>query len=595
VELASDEERRHAHRALATLFEDKPERQAWHLAEATGAPDEGVAAQLEQAAYRSLRRGDPVGAVNALTRAARLSPDSSERGRRLGHAAYIGAAVTGELGNVSALLVEAAQVQSSKGASLETVAAAAYVLLIGDGDIDTAHGLLVEAIEHRVRGETEYNISLDRALYTLLMVCFFGGRADLWGPLERALERLGPSAPLTVDVRAKTQGNPIANAGEALPQLDTSIGNLAHETDPTQVIRTATASSFVDRLPRCRQALWRVVRDGRAGGALAAAIGGLILLGLDDYWTGQWDEAEELSIEAEGLCQTHGYTLFAPSAQQVQALVAGARGDYSRARAVTDAMLEWAAARRMRSVQLAAWHARALTALGRGDFEDAYQEAHKITQPGVLESHNPYILWSALDLAEAASRTGRHSELALHARALQSAHIGTISPRLALVECATAAIAAPDTSSISLFAEALAIPGADQWPFDLARVQLACGERLRRLRASRESRVHLNAALQTFDRLGATPWSTRTANEIRATGQVSHQLRDLHRESLTAQEREIAELAAAGLTNKEIGQRLYLSHRTVSGHLHRIFPKLAITSRAALRDALASLDDQQER
>jgi DNA-binding CsgD family transcriptional regulator len=148
------------------------------------------------------------------------------------------------------------------------------------------------------------------------------------------------------------------------------------------------------------------------------------------------------------------------------------------------------------------------------------------------------------------------------------------------------AIAAPDDSAVRLFEEAISGPDADRWPFHLARVQLCYGERLRRLRFMSESRVHLNSALETFERLGARPWADRAASELRASG-LSKPRGDLRdRDALTPQEIEIARLAATGLTNKQIGERLFLSHRTVGFHLHRIFPKLGITSRAALRDAL---------
>ena len=158
-----------------------------------------------------------------------------------------------------------------------------------------------------------------------------------------------------------------------------------------------------------------------------------------------------------------------------------------------------------------------------------------------------------------------------------------------------AALAAPDAHALRLFESALAIPGIDRWPFDLARVQLAFGERLRRAQSTRHSRLHLSAALQTFERLGALPWAMRVAGELRATGQARPRAAGRGRDALTPQEREIATLAAAGLSNKEIGQRLFLSHRTVGGHLHRLFPKLGITSRAALRDALATLAAERER
>ena len=168
-----------------------------------------------------------------------------------------------------------------------------------------------------------------------------------------------------------------------------------------------------------------------------------------------------------------------------------------------------------------------------------------------------------------------------------------ISPRLALIATGAAAIAAPDHEAIPLFAQALAIPGAKDWPFDLARVQLTYGERLRRARATTQARHQLGAALDIFRRLGARPWQARAENELRAAGLVQ-ETRGTAAGTvpLTPQEYEVAMLAAAGLTNKQIGERLYLSHRTVAAHLYQAFPKLGVTTRAALRDALPSPDPE---
>ncbi|HTJ37026.1 MAG TPA: helix-turn-helix transcriptional regulator, partial [Dactylosporangium sp.] len=91
-------------------------------------------------------------------------------------------------------------------------------------------------------------------------------------------------------------------------------------------------------------------------------------------------------------------------------------------------------------------------------------------------------------------------------------------------------------------------------------------------------------------RMGARPWAQRARDELRATGVATATTRpDTRTAALTAQERQIAELAATGLTNKQIGQRLFLSHRTVGAHLHRLYPKLGITSRVALRAALETI------
>jgi DNA-binding NarL/FixJ family response regulator len=114
---------------------------------------------------------------------------------------------------------------------------------------------------------------------------------------------------------------------------------------------------------------------------------------------------------------------------------------------------------------------------------------------------------------------------------------------------------------------------------------------LRRRRRSAESRGPLREATDLFDALGATRWSERARQELRATGEKIGPRAIDARDRLTPQEVQIARLAAAGLSNREIGERLFLSHRTVGSHLYRMFPKLGITARAQLRDVLASITD----
>ncbi|MEU1639970.1 LuxR C-terminal-related transcriptional regulator [Nonomuraea sp. NPDC005701] len=124
----------------------------------------------------------------------------------------------------------------------------------------------------------------------------------------------------------------------------------------------------------------------------------------------------------------------------------------------------------------------------------------------------------------------------------------------------------------------------------MARIQLTYGSHLRRAKRTTDARHHLAQAAHVFQRLQATPWADRAERELRATGiTVSTAATGLT--ALTPQQLQIAQLAAAGLTNKQIAARLFLSPRTVSTHLYQVFPKLGITSRAALRDALANPPD----
>jgi len=597
LELSASDERRAAHQALAGQLADQPERRAWHLAEAAAGPDEEVAELLEQSAGRILRRGDAVGAVATLLRAAELSPRRPDRGRRLARAAYIGADVAGDLENVSLLLDEARRADPEIGESLAAAVAAAHGLLNGDGDVDTAHCLLVGAIETRRSGPGAQgppdtgDAAFLEALHTLLLVCSFGGRPGLWEPFYAAL---APQPPTVLYLWMHTFADPAHAAVPALGTLDDAIARLADEADPVQIVRIGMAADYVDRLAGCREALRQVIRDGREGGAVASAINAMMLLCFDAFRAGQWDEAERLAEEGLGLCQAHGYRLLAWLLQYGQALLAAARGDYDTAEQLTDEITRWAGPRGGRAVQAYACHARTLAAMGQGDFERAYQEAAAVSPAGVFASHVPHALRVAFDLVESAVRTGRHAEAAAHVAVMRELGLAGISPRLALIVTGAAAIAAPDHEATSLFAQALAIPAAEDWPFDLARVQLAYGERLRRAHATTQARQQLGAALDIFRRLDARPWQARAENELRAAGLVQ-EIRGtaVGAVPLTPQEYEVAMLAAAGLTNKQIGERLYLSHRTVAAHLYQAFPKLGVTSRAALRDALPPPPDPE--
>lgn len=590
VDLSHAEQRRSAHRVLADMWSAQPDRRAWHLSEAAVEPDESVAAQLEGTAARILARGDAVGCVKALTRASELSPRSAERLRRLAAAAYIGADVAGDLGNASKVLAGLHGDDVDLEGSLQAAVAASAFLLNSDGDIATSHRLLVRAIEARVGANDDADPLLEEALNTLMMVCYYGGTAALWQPFHEIAANV--RGQLAVIQNSKTYADPVRTALTELGALEAAIESLASESDPTRIVRIGIAGCYIDRMGGCREALWRVVRDARQGGAVASGLNALIVLAWDDFFTGDWDEADELLDEALRVADELGYGLLAWPAKLVQALIASARGDDRRTLEL-NAVVEWAQPRGFRAVEWYAWQARGLAALGRGDYEDAYQQACKISPPGTLASHVPHALTVLMDLVKAAVRTGRHDQAAAHVAAMHEANLAAVSSRLALVVGASAAIAAPDDTASELFQAALALPDIERWQFDLARVKLAYGEHLRRRREMVAARVQLNAALEIFERLRARPWIDHTSAELRATGQTKPRAGDNLPDLLTAQEFEIVSLAASGMTNKQIAERLFLSHRTVSGHLHRAFPKLGVTTRAALRDALASVPPEQ--
>ncbi|MFF7369704.1 ATP-binding protein [Streptomyces tricolor] len=594
VELATASERRRTHQALADVLGDQLERRAWHLGEAASGPDATVAALLEEAARRRLRRGDALGAVTALTRAAGLSPTAADESRRLAEAAYVGVDSSGELEDASRLLAGAQLVHPGTGRqSLHAAAASAFLLINRDGDIDTAYRLLVGAIESGDHGYDASDEALVEALHLLVLLCWYGGEAALWQPLLTFMDRLTPEPPALLWVIVRTFADPARTGPSALPRLKELIATVGD--DPTRVIRVGTASVFADRLGDFRFATRRLVEQGRAGAApVRRHLGALMHLGLDYFHLGRWDDAADLAAEGLALCTDHDYRFFAWYFQYVRAAVAAAQGDAETAAALTEEIVRWATPRGAFGARFFACHARALAALGNGDFETAYRHARALSRPGTVAPYVPIAMWGTMDLVEAALRTGREQEAAAHAAAMRASAMAELSPRLELLVAACEALTTPGEESVALFERALALPGPERWPFDTARIRLFHGERLRRLRATTEAREQLTQAMDAFQRLGAKPWVTRAAAELRASGLSAPASVRPGPVALTAQELQIATLAATGLTNKQIAERLYLSHRTIGTHLYQIYPKLGISSRAALRDALSGLGLDRE-
>src|SRR5262249_8340961 len=143
--------------------------------------------------------------------------------------------------------------------------------------------------------------------YTLLTLCFQSGRAEVWESFHTALRRLKPRPPELLTIMEKTFAGPVDQTLPLLAQLEAAIGRLSHDASPTRVSGTGLAATCLDRVAGCREALRRVVNDGRHGGAITHAIEALIVLSNDGYMTGQWDDVLRLTDEALTLCRTHGY------------------------------------------------------------------------------------------------------------------------------------------------------------------------------------------------------------------------------------------------------------------------------------------------
>jgi DNA-binding CsgD family transcriptional regulator len=579
-------ERRRAHRRLAAACDD-PDRRAWHLAHAAIGLDETAAASLENAAYRLLQRGDAVGAVAALARSAFLSPARSSRARRLADAAYAGARLWGGLPAADGVLREAARTDPQGFGSLDAAVATAFVILNADGDVTTAHRMLAGALED-VSAGTALTFQARAALSTLMYICLFGSQEGPWVTFDAATARLGDRVPRSIAVCRQTCGDPARAGSQAYEDLTRLLAGIDHEEDPAEVIAIGVAGFFVDRMTEARAALERVVRQGRESEEVFLVMQAQPILGFEAFFRGRWDEAEQHFTDALTLIRQHGYRLYEWISGYGLALIAAARGDDEATRKRTAEYLRWAVPRGVQIVRYLCGHALVLAAFGHQNYEQAYQEAVAVSPPGVVPAYCPPALWLFLDVVEAAVRTNRAEEATAHVAMAHAAGLDRISERQRFLLHAADALVADDAEAPVHFQRALAVPGAAQWPFDYARVELLYGEYLRRVRDPGAARRHLDDALAVFERLGAATWAAYARDELRAAaGRTRNPARSA---SLTTRELLIAELAASGLTNKEIGGRLFLSSRTVGDHLYHIFPKLGITSRAGLRDALAVSD-----
>jgi DNA-binding CsgD family transcriptional regulator len=149
-----------------------------------------------------------------------------------------------------------------------------------------------------------------------------------------------------------------------------------------------------------------------------------------------------------------------------------------------------------------------------------------------------------------------------------------------------------DEDAGDLFTRGLAA-NLDTLPFHRARTLFSYGRWLRRRRRSADSRSPLRESIQVFDALGARCWADRARLELRATGETIGPRTALARDRLTPQELQIAQLAARGLSNRAIAERLSLSPRTIGGHLYRIFPKIGVSGRGQLRDVLEPAEGRE--
>jgi DNA-binding CsgD family transcriptional regulator len=578
---AALEERRRAHEALATALADQPDRRAWHRAALRAGEHEDIALDLEAAGERARQRGAIAVAVAAMTRAAELS-EPAGRSRRLLKAASL-AVELGRPDVVAPLLREARQLDLGDLERARLIWVEETVFNRPLGDVEHFRSLIAAA--ERAGAGGDHDLHVDLLWLVASRAWWRDPGPDARNILIDASRRLGgidAEDPRIFAVHA--YADPLGHATGVLARLRREAQDERLDADAARFLGPVGVT--VGAFDLATDFLAVAVDGLRTEGRLGHLPRLLALYSMMAARLGAWDEAIPAAEEARRLAEEFAQRRWQAAADTVISLVAAMRGDEEVAeRLAAEAELIGEPLGSNSTVALAQF-GRVLAALGGGRHADAFAYANRLFDPADPAHHPVIASWLIADLADAA----RHIDRLDAARARVAELEATVGERpgtwIALGLQHAHALLAEQAEAGKRFEEALS-SDLTRWPFQRARLELAYGQWLRRNRRVAQSRAVVRAARDTFDALGCAPWSDQARRELRASGERSRHRVVEARDQLTGQELQIAQLAAMGLSNREIGERLYLSHRTISTHLYRVFPKLGISSRAELSNALA--------
>ncbi|WP_235466649.1 AAA family ATPase [Streptomyces platensis] len=575
---ATPEQRRQAHLAAAAAPADAPDRQAWHRAAAATGPDEDVAAALERTAERTQQRGGYAEAATAWNRAAELSPVPDEGARRFVRAAQA-ALVSGQLSWVEQLADRA--LARTDDRSLRALASlrAGQALALTPRRTAASAVLLRTAEECRVPDP-----ALAReALATVALVAYYTGDPAQQRAVQQLLPRVGGERSHDL-VRLWTRAvtDPSSDREGLLTELHALVGAA---NPPGALTALGTVAWLLDETSLALTLFHRAAHRP-AGPPLPATL--RCASGWASLDHGEWEQARELADASARGAADSGLVHTSAAALTLHAGLSALRGETGAARTAAEEALAAVTPHGSGSVVVRARWALGMAATAEGDHETACAQLRPLFTAEGEPAHYHASLPGLADLAAAAARTGRHDQATLVVEQMaERLEHGSARQRTALFR-ARALLAGTDTAE-GHFTAALAQPAAEQRPFEHAQVLLDYGAWLRRRLRTSEARTPLTAAREIFRRLGAQPWADRTTAELRAAGVRQPVPETPALESLTAQQQQIVRLAAQGLTNREIGERLMLSPRTVGSHLYRSFPKLGVATRAQLRDLMDQL------
>jgi DNA-binding CsgD family transcriptional regulator len=586
---ASFQDRQQVHWVLAEATDPAvdPDRRAWHLAQAAAGPDEGVAAELERSAGRAQARGGLAAAAAFLERAVRLTADPAYLAERMLAAAQANVRA-GAFEKALGLLVMA------EARPLDELALARVDLL--RGLIAFASGLSSDAPSLLLKAARRLELlNLGPARETYL---------DAWG------------AALAIGQLAAAEMTEISRAAQTLPRsLDPGPAELL--LDGLALLTTdglataapalrAAASAFASDSISAGDGLrwgwlgsvpplllwdddgWSTIVAGqvllaRNAGALENLPLHLASAGIITAWSGAFGAAAALVAESEAVSEATGARI--PSYASL--VLAGLRGRQAEAAPLLHATIDAAEAAGQGLTATAARWMAAVLYNGLSHYDEATEAARK----AAADPAGFYVsLWALPELIEAAVRSG-NMPMAIDAldRLADSTQVGGTDWALG-IEARSRALVAPDAAADNLYREAIDRLGRTQLRPELARAYLLYGEWLRRQGRRSQAREQLRTAYQLLDEIGMEAFAQRARRELAATGETARKRTPPPAveasQQLTVQEAQVALLARDGLSNPEIGARLFISSHTAQYHLSKVFTKLGITSRGQLHTVL---------
>ena len=579
---ATREQRREVHLALAEATDRSvdPDRRAWHLATAAAGPNEPIAAALEQSAGRAQARGGLAAAAAFLHRSVVLTSDPTQRVRR----ALAAAQASLHAGSFEGALALLASAEASTPNELQAAHAEllrgqiAFASRMGS----TAPSLLLSAAQRLERLDPE----LARETYLdAWAAALFAGRLASSGSLVE-VSRAAASAPrptgpprppdLLLDALCTlvTEGR-----AAAAPLLRRATAALANEASPAQENLRWGWRPLLPPILLWDEAGWHAIsarhlKEARDAGALARLPIDLIDWGNCETWCGDFDAADVTIAEADAITKATG-THMAPYAQL---LLSALRGQEDALPLIESTIRDAGTVGQGLGVQFAEW-VSAILFNGLGRYDRALASAQRAAEEAPQLHVSP---WASTELVEAAVRSGKPDVAAGALERVMAATEPCNTDWGRGMQARCRALLSEGKSAERLHREAIERLARTPLRPELARTHLLYGEWLRRENRRVDARDQLRTAHEMMATIGMEAFAERARKELQATGEKVRRRTVETRDDLTAQERQIALLAADGLSNPEIGAQLFLSPRTVEWHLRNVFSKLGIRSRREL-------------